>query len=201
MSSAFRHVQLWSRTFHIYLSMLALGVLLFFAATGFMLNHPEGFGLDQIHKTDISGEVPEQLLAADQRLALVEKLRADFGATGQLDMPAVEDDDQQVLLPFYSPGRNCRVTIAKAEGSPDKRPVKVELETRGALGRISDLHKGEHAGWAWKRLIDGTSILLAVASITGIIMLLALPKRRRLGLIATAIGIALSVAMYFAMVP
>ena len=39
--------KLWVRVVHIYLSLYAFVVVLFFGATGLMMNHPDWFALDE----------------------------------------------------------------------------------------------------------------------------------------------------------
>ena len=59
-----RLLKKWSRTLHIYLSMLGLLGILFFAATGLMLNHAESFGLHQPRTRRVEGVIPPDLLKA-----------------------------------------------------------------------------------------------------------------------------------------
>ena len=65
----------WSRTFHIYFSLLGLLMVLFFAVTGFVLNHDSWFGLDVSHVEKIEGAFPAAMLREPDKLAVVEKLR------------------------------------------------------------------------------------------------------------------------------
>jgi hypothetical protein len=77
----------------------------------------------------------------------------------------------------------------------------VEAETRGLLGKLGDLHKGQDSGRAWKWLIDVTAVLLTLSSITGIVTLLVLPKRRNLGLFVGLVSAGVLVAIYLVWVP
>ena len=64
-----------TRTLHTYLTMLALVMFLFFAMTGFMLNHADWFGLDRTHETTVEMTIPPPAL--HEKLALVEWLRRE----------------------------------------------------------------------------------------------------------------------------
>ncbi|MEI8197555.1 MAG: PepSY-associated TM helix domain-containing protein, partial [Phycisphaerae bacterium] len=69
------------------------------------------------------------------------------------------------------------------------------------LGLLADLNKGESAGDGWKWIIDTAAGGLFLASISGLLLLLAFPKRRRLGLMAIATGVAGCVLGYLVLVP
>src|SRR5437870_5389284 len=98
-----RLLKKWSRTFHIYLSMLGLFGILFFAITGFMLNHEEWFNLAEPRVRKIQGTMGLPLLKEPDKLGVVEKLRKDFGATGAVD--SFEIQDSQITVVFKGPAR------------------------------------------------------------------------------------------------
>lgn len=186
----------WARTLHIYLSMLGLMLLVFFAVTGFMLNNRDWFGLDQVVTTIRRGVLPPQLLAAQpaDRLAVVEKLRADFHITGALD--SFDDAEEELRVTFKSPARKAEAVIRRPDGQ-----CVVTFETRGALARISELHRGEDAGTAWRWVIDVTSVLVLLTTATGVTLWLIMPKWRAWGLAAVVVCLTLSGAIYFVLVP
>ena len=79
--------------------------------------------------------------------------------------------------------------------------AEVEIETRGLLGRLDDLHKGFDSGRTWYWIIDIAAILLTVSSLTGMVTLLSLRARRRSGFIVGGLGVAMVVAIYFFLIP
>src|SRR4051812_5181998 len=87
--SVYRSVLRYSRALHTYLSMLATLLFFFFGVTGFMLNHPAWFGLDDTRASQSTLTVPAQVMASKDRLALVEFLRSHgaSGAVQQFDWP------------------------------------------------------------------------------------------------------------------
>jgi len=184
----------WSRTIHIYISMLGLLAVIFFSVTGIMLNHEEWFGFATPHIVKKEGTLPEAMAKEPDKLAIVEKLRKDFSATGALDSFEIEDD--HLTLSFKSPGRHTDATIQRADGH-----AEVSLESYGFNGRFVDLHRGTDAGPAWRFIIDATAVLLLVTCGTGLLLWCLVPKWRPLGLAALAICLIACAVVYFACVP
>jgi hypothetical protein len=183
-----------TRTIHIYLTMAALGLMLFFAVTGFTVNHEDWFGATTPRTRNVSGTTPVEMVKAQDKLRIVEHLRSQMGISGA--MTDFDSDDEKFHVVFKGPGRVCEATIERADGKTD-----VEIKSFGLAGRINDLHRGRDAGEPWRWVIDASALLILLASITGVILWLALPKRRKLGIVALVLGVAMSVAFYLALVP
>ena len=127
MSPAKRIVLRWTRTLHIYLTLLALLLLLFFAVTGFMLNHADWFSLEEVQTRTKEGHLPTAVLSdPPDKLAVVERLRADFGVAGLVDSFEIEEDELRVV--FTGPGQRTEATIERAEGL-----TKVVSESHGLM--------------------------------------------------------------------
>jgi len=183
----------WTRTIHIYLTMAALGLMLFFALTGFTVNHEDWFGATTPHDRTETGTTPAEFVTAKDKLKIVEHLRSHFSVTGALY--AFETDDDPYTVEFRSPGRNSVAKI-QADGK-----TEVKIETFGLIARINDLHRGRSAGEPWRWMIDASAIVIILAAITGVILWLALPKRRKLGIVATVLGLVICIAFYWMVVP
>jgi hypothetical protein len=184
----------WSRTIHIYISMLGLLSVIFFSVTGIMLNHEEWFGFATPHIDKKEGSIPDAMAKDPDKLAIVEKLRKDYGATGAMDSFDVDDD--RLTISFKSPGRHTDVTIQRADGH-----AEVSLESYGFNGRLVDLHRGTDAGPGWRFIIDATAVLLLITCATGLLLWCLVPKWRPLGLTALAICVIGCAVVYFALVP
>lgn len=182
------------RTTHIYLTMMALLLFLFFGATGFMLNHGEWFGLEEVQTKEAKGTLPAAILQPLDKLAVVEKLRAEFGAAGGLD--AFEEEADRYRVVFLRPGGRTEAVIERAGGG-----VVAATETRGAATVLTDLHRGAGTGGAWRLLIDGASLLLIAAALTGLTLWISLPRRRRVGLATLGAGVLVSILTYMLLVP
>ena len=190
----YRKILHWTRTLHTYLTMLALVMFLFFALTGFMLNHAEWFGLDETRTTTSELKLPATAL--HDKLALVEYLRAEghvSGAVQPFDLPGSEDPFH---VAFKSPRSQMDVDVTPADGK-----ATIETQTRGVAGILTNLHTAKYAGRAWQCVLDATAILLFLASLTGFLLWYALPKRRKLGLIGLAASIVLVIVFYLMLVP
>jgi hypothetical protein len=88
------------------------------------------------------------------------------------------------------------VTINREDGK-----AEVENETRGFMGRLGDLHKGFDTGKVWFWTIDLAALLIIVSSLTGIVTLLALRARRRVGFTVGALGVLTVFVIYMIWVP
>jgi len=194
MPLTIREVMNLTRTLHIYLTLLALAALLFFGVTGFMLNHDDWFHWSQPRETTTDATLPTEPLARGDKLAIVEALRKQFAITAPVDSFDLDDDLARIV--FKSPGRRAEAEVTRADGR-----TKLTTETRGLAGRLTDLHKGASTGAAWKWVIDATAILLVFASISGLILWTALPRRLALGIVALVVGSAAALVVYLALVP
>jgi len=184
----------WARNIHIYTSMLALVAVIFFATTGLLLNHPDWFNSSDPHTRTATGKLPFGMLKEPDKVAVVEALRKDHGATGALESFDVQEG--QLDLVFRSPGRRFDATIERSTGH-----LEATIETHGFVGRITELHRGVDAGPAWRLIIDATAILLLIISCTGLSLWLLVPKWRPLGLAAIAVCLVICTAVYFVLVP
>lgn len=193
-----RNTANWSRWLHIYLSMLSFIILLFFAVTGITLNHTEWFA-DQQSTKNIDGIIKAQWVtekdtAKIPKLDIVEYLRNTHkisGAVGEFSI-----DDYQCAISFNGPGYTADVFINRADGSYEI------LETRtGIWGVLNDLHKGRDTGKAWAWLIDLSAVLMILVSLTGLIMLFFLKKKRVTGVLTIVLGGLISYLVYRIFVP
>lgn len=168
--------------------MASFAILFFFAATGITLNHPDWFG-DWQKTTQFRGSMP-----TGSQLQMVEHLRNTHGIRGALS--DFRTDDAQHSISFKGPGYTADAFIDRATG-------KYELtETRmGWVAVINDLHKGRDTGKSWSAIIDISAALMCLVSLSGLILIFFLSKKRASGLYAAAIGAVLCYAVYVIWVP
>ena len=159
----------WARTLHIYLSLSAFAMFLFFAVTGVMLTH-DSFGLDVVQTTEAKATIPGPIAKGDDENAITTAARSALNIT--IPVTQFTPGDDQFEIDFAGPSRRAQVFIQRNSGD-----AQATFENRGFVGLMADLHKGAETGWAWRYLLDITSVWIALSSITGMIMLLALPKR------------------------
>ena len=182
------------RTLHVYLTMFGLLVLLLFGITGFTINHEEWFGATRPRVTESEGKTPLNLITAGDALRIVEHLRSTFRITGAMTDYDVGDD--KVSVSFKEPGRIWEVVVDKTTGR-----TTVHAEAFNLVAFINNLHRGRYSGPAWSWVIDLSALLIVLACVTGIVLWLALPRRRLLGVIALVVGLAGTFGVIYALVP
>jgi hypothetical protein len=191
-----RRTAIVSRWLHIYLSMVSFAVVLFFAVTGLTLNHADMMsGEPKVRNLDGS-LTPKELGAKDRpdTLAIVEHIRNVDKVHGAVNDLRVEDD--QITFSFRGPGYSADTTVDRATG---KYQV---VETRsGFVAVINDLHKGRDTGKTWSWVIDASAVLLTLVSLTGLLLIFFVYKKRTSGLILAGIAAVLCVLMYKLWVP
>jgi uncharacterized protein len=187
-----------SRWLHIYLSMVSFAVVFFFAATGITLNHAEWFSR-HVQTKDYRGIIPPGLLheSRDQqpdKLGIVELLRNRHQIHGSVSDFRLEDS--QISISFRGPGYAADAFIDATNGRYDL------TETRnGFVAIINDLHKGRDTGRVWSIVIDASAFLLVLVSLTGLVLICFVYKRRTSGLILAAFAGVLCWLVYLAFVP
>ncbi len=269
------------RWLHIYVSVLGFLALLFFAVTGFTLNHAEWLCMGQEQVREMQGSIEPGLLGAQggnggppgEEFAApavpVEEMAAPFEETAvpveELAVPVVEmaAPVEEVAAPFEEPAAPVEeMGVPREEmglpvdgpvepvvdgGGVDKLAVAETLRSRHALrgavtefavdeyqcfvsfrgpgysadafidraageyeltearlglvALLNDLHAGRSAGPAWPWVIDVSAVIMAVASITGLALVLLVKRRRRSGVLAAVLGSVAVVVVYLLLVP
>lgn len=184
----------WSRWLHIYLSMFSFVIVLFFAVTGLTLNHLEWFPEKETLR-DSDGKLnPTWVNVADtaqmKKLEIVELFRSEYRVNGVLNDFRI--DETEISVSFQGPGYTADAFIDRSKGT-----FHLTERSLGFIAWINDLHKGRDTGQGWKWVIDFSAIFMSLISLTGIILLLFLKKKRINGLIWLVAGLALVVLLYF----
>jgi hypothetical protein len=194
--SAKRQVATLSRWLHVYLSMASFAILLFFAATGLTLNHADWFAKQQT-TTQLEGAVDiawAQPGREPDKLNLVEYFRTAKGIQG-----AVSDfrvDESECDISFKGPGYAADAIIDRSSGR-----YRLTITRMGLIAILNDLHKGRDTGQAWSRMIDVSAVLMCLVSLTGLLLILFLYKRRFSGLVVLGAGAVICVLIYRTWVP
>ena len=183
-----------SRWLHIYLSMASFAVLFFFAFTGLTLNHTELFGNKQ-SVTQRKGSVDLKWVSPKDvaKLELVEHLRST-GVKGALSDFRI--DGAQIGVSFKGPAYTADTFIDRGTGKYDLTETRM-----GFVAIVNDLHKGRDSGRAWSLVIDLSAALMVFVSLSGLVLIFYLHKRRASGLIALASGAVLCYLVFLVWVP
>jgi hypothetical protein len=183
----------WALLAHIYISMAGLTLAVLFGVTGLALNHQD-FGFSNPRITKSEAVLDRSLVAHADQAAIERHLREKLG----IHSPSTDyhDDADQIQVTYAAPGARTVVTINRQDGR-----AEIEKENRGFLGRLGDLHKGFDSGRVWYWTIDVAALLIVVSSLTGIVTLMALRHRRRLGFTLGALGVLTVLVIYEIWVP
>ncbi len=186
-----RQTAIVSRWLHIYLSMVSFAVVLFFAVTGLTLNHPEWFQ-GQSRTVVKHGALPVGVLG--DRAAVVDLLRAREAVHGAVTDYRVEDG--QVQVSTKAPGYTADAFVDRATGKYDLTVV-----SSGWVAALNDLHRGQASGRAWGWVIDASAVVLTLVSVTGIVLMWFIYKKRVSGFLAAVAGILLVLGIWKWLVP
>ena len=188
-----------SRWLHIYLSMVSFAIVLFFSVTGLTLNHPTWFGGDKQIETKYNGKLninwvnsPDTNKVA--KLEIVEFFRKKHNVKGFVSDIRIDDDE--VSLSLKGPAYGFDVFIDRTKGAYEASEIKM-----GAIAVMNDLHKGRDSGSGWAWVIDISAIFLILVSLSGLILLLFMKKRRVAGLVSGVIGLIICYLIYVIFVP
>jgi hypothetical protein len=196
---------------HIYLSMFSLAALLFFSVTGITLNHPDWFfggagrnvqlqGRMNVDWLNLKAKVKDSSRDAsdgsDQvaRLEVVEHLRNAHGIRGAL--AEFRTDDRECMVTFKGPGYSADAFIDRTTGRYDLTETY-----QGFVAVINDLHKGRDTGKVWSVVIDLSAALMTMVSLTGLVLLFYIKRRRLSGLLTAVVGTIVVAAIIWLWVP
>ncbi len=173
--------------------MASFTVVLFFAATGLTLNHPDWFASNQ-RTTTRHGVLDHKLLrngSSDRadKLAIVESLRSQEHVHGSVSDFRV--DDAQISVSFRAAGYTADSFIDRDTGKYDLTEVQ-----NGFVAVMNDLHKGRDTGKAWSAVIDLSAVLLILVSLTGLVLIWFVYNRRSSGLLLAALVTAIFIALW-----
>lgn len=183
-----------SRWLHIYLSMISFVIVLFFSITGLTLNHAEYFQADPV-TTEVKGTIDSNWINAEdtnriRKLEVVEFLRKTHAVKGALSDFRI--DENEISLSFKAPSYEGIGFIDRSTGA-----YTLSQTSQGRMAFFNDLHKGRDTGKAWLWVIDISAILMTIISLTGLILLLFIKRKRWSGLLLLIIGLLLSLGVYW----
>lgn len=191
----YRQCRLW----HGYLSAFAFLILLFFAITGILLNHPGWFSAEQPRSPPVALTLtPPQLQALRSAKAPAQALTAIVAKQTPL-YGEYEDGDaggDQISVRL----RGTRGTSNILANTQDGSVMVISVKATTA-GLFNALHRGEHAGTAWRAFIDAAAAVLIVLSLVGYAIFFSMiNKRLRLALVITSVSVIALVTFFFSMV-
>lgn len=186
-----RAVHRWSRWIHVYSSMIAFLVVLFFGLTGITLNHPTWTLGDDVNTSQVTGTLPVDTTLADGSvnfLGVSEYVRDTYGVAGHIDSFEVTNGDGSIA--YKRAGYSADLLF-----DVDTGEFRLDVAQQGWVAVLNDLHKGRDTGSAWRWVIDVSAGFLVAISLTGLLMQFFLRKRRRSAYVSAAVGAAVVVVL------
>jgi uncharacterized protein len=194
MSAIHRWFLKWARTAHLYLTLFCLVLLCFFSITGLMLNHEDWFVSGESQVREEKATTSKALLEPLNKLAIVEWLRQEHGAVGELT--AFEEEGDNYHIEFKRVGLGMQATIDRESGETELR-----YESRGLVGVLFDMHRAKSTGLVWSVLMDGVCIAVLFMSATGLVMWSSLRGRGKHGLLILFAGFAVTIGTWLFLMP
>lgn len=182
------------REWHGYLSAVAFFALILFSATGILLNHPgllQGAAPEPV-ETSLAltaDELAEVRTADTPERAFAEIVGSHTDLTGSFRSGEIIGDDVYINLQGVR-GRTS-ITGDLASGAVD---VYIERET--FVGVLNGLHRAEHAGDAWRLLVDIVAIVFIAMAVIGLALFLSLRFRLRRAVMIMAAAFIVMIATF-----
>lgn len=198
-SSPKKDVAKLSRWLHIYLSMVSFAIVLFFSVTGLTLNHPTWFGGDKQVVVKHKGTMNVNWVNSPDtnkiaKLEIVEFLRKTYQVKGAVSEFRIDDSELSVSL--KGPAYSCDAFIDRETGKYEVSEIKM-----GIVAVMNDLHKGRDSGSGWSWIIDISAVFLVLISLSGLILLCLIKKKRVAGLVTGIVGLIICYLIYIIFVP
>jgi len=186
------------RTWHGYLSAFAFLILIFFAATGILLNHPTWSQakppiLSQAYITLTSDQIARLKTSPDYGAELQKIAAAHLRLEGQ--MINAQRDGEEVLIRLQGIRGGSLVTADLTNGK-----TRIDVDRQYFLAIIDELHRTERAGPVWQAFVDFTGVLLIAVAVLGYGLFLMLRFRLKTALTLSALSLILMVGMVFTVV-
>jgi hypothetical protein len=188
-----------SRMLHAYLSAFAFLALIFFCATGILLNHPEWFEGYAPAQTPVSLTLtPAELAAARAARDPGPVLAAAAASKARLAgaYASADIDGRQALVRMEGPKGSTDLTIDLATGKAEGRVSRANL-----MAIVQDLHRGKNSGTAWRWVIDLSAWIVLGLSLIGYVLFFSLRFRLKTSLILTAVSLFALAAVAWLLVP
>jgi hypothetical protein len=189
-----------SRLWHGYLSAFAFLALIFFAATGLILNHPEWFPTKPDPRptertvTLTPAELAAAQAAADPSRALAIAVARQVKLRGAFQSGEILDDEAQIRLEGVTGSTDILVDLKS--GKAEVSTARTDLVTT-----LNELHRGKNAGAVWKAIIDASAVLVLALSLIGYVLFFSLRFRLRTSLILTGASLAILFGVFWLFVP
>ena len=209
------------------MSLIGFTALMFFAVTGFTLNHPTWFGGTEQTVREAKGTLQTEWVAVPASASgSGEEGNASEDAASDGTAGSAEADPAQgvaklevvehlrqahglrgAVSEFRIDEFECMVLFKGPGYSADvfvDRATGSYTVTQTAMGIVAlmnDLHKGRDSGAVWSWVIDITALLMVFTSVTGLVLLFYLRLKRFSGVVTAVVGTIVFIAIGMLWVP
>jgi hypothetical protein len=178
--------------------MISFAIVFFFSITGITLNHPDYFAAE-LKTTQEKGKLDSNWVMNKDtnkiaKLEIVEFLRKNHNIKAAVSEFRI--DDAQCTISFKGPGYAADAFINRENGT-----YELTLLRAGIVGIMNDLHKGRDTGSKWSWVIDISAILLVLVSLTGMILILYIKRKKWSGIFIAILGAILLWLSYSLFIP
>lgn len=191
-----------ARVIHIYISMVLLGLLIFFCLTGIFLNHNDWFeksyqdrSVPLVIAPNVSDAIANSQTLNDAPIAELQAYLAEHYRLTHLNQMQFDSDMGELIFDYQLPAG-----YATAYFTTDGEAT-LEYRKGSWVTIMNDLHKGRHSGPVWSWVIDLSAVFMLLFSVAGLIILVQNKKYRGMGLVLGVLGIALPFVIYWLWVP
>lgn len=162
----------WARWLHLYSGVPVVMAMVFYAITGFTLNHPN-FNLGESQKTSFEIELPASVKHADwenqpnlSSLQLLHWLDTEHNLRGVELEIEWDDGDQLLIIEMTNPSGAKTVEAYIEDGIAEVFRRELSL-----VSTLNNLHRSKHVTGLWKNLSDLAAICMLVFCLSGIYLI------------------------------
>lgn len=193
----------WSRQlrqWHWISSAVCLVLMLMFAATGITLNHADLFESKAepvVREVALPGALQQRLATLAPQAVVPAPVAVEIRRLTGADVTARKADNQygEIVFDLAAPGKDRVLTI-----DLNAETMTYEVTDRGTVALFNDLHKGRHAGGAWKLLIDLSAAFFLIFALTGFGLLWLHARARVSTWPLTALGVVAPLVAFLLLV-
>jgi hypothetical protein len=193
-----RSFYIWTRDLHLYVGLALSPLVLLFAISVILLDHPSipMGGAGGVRKTKAIVQIPENLehLEGMARVQGFQQIIRQVGVTGEIGYINYNPSRHRMVAPVFKPGSEVTLDVDLST-----HIASLEERNTGILAAFIYLHKspGPHnadirGNWlytrVWRWLADATVYLLLFISASGIYLWWVMRAERRIGLLLLGAG-------------
>jgi hypothetical protein len=193
-----RTFYIWTRDLHIYVGLALSPLVLLFAISVILLDHPSiplG-GARGIRKISAIVQIPENLERVEgmARAQAFQQIMRQMGVAGEIGYINYNPSQHRMVAPVFKPGSEITLDV-----NLSTHIASLEERKTGILAALIYLHKspGPHnanirGNWfytrAWRWLADASAYLILFISASGIYLWWVIKTERKIGLVLLGAG-------------